>query len=213
MFVVCGIWCLADVSSVSPSSEQTGVSSVCSDEGLTLETQLNTISHRRQTYHINLVDQTHILCLSVSLCLSLSLSVSLSVSLSLSVCLPVCLCLSVCLSVCLCMSLCLSLSVSVSVSLCLSVSVSLSVALSLCLCLCLSVSVSVSLCPSVCLFLLRFFPEYKLILNIGPLKSALKAIRPRVYIRKSIYSISGKRYCSPYKLYKIDSISLVTLPG
>ena len=30
MFVACGIWCLADVSSVSPSSEQT--------EGLTLET-------------------------------------------------------------------------------------------------------------------------------------------------------------------------------
>ena len=26
MFVACGIWCLADVSSVSPSSEQTGVS-------------------------------------------------------------------------------------------------------------------------------------------------------------------------------------------
>ena len=207
MFVVCGIWCLADVSSVSPSSEQTGVSSVCSDEGLTLETQLNTISHRRQTYHINLVDQTHILCLSVSLCLFLSVSVSLSL------CLSPCLSLSVCLSVCLCLSLCLSLSVSVSVSLCLSASVSLSVALSLCLCLCLSVSVSVSLCPSVCLFLLRFFPEYKLILNIGPLKSALKAIRPRVYIRKSIYSISGKRYCSPYKLYKIDSISLVTLPG
>ena len=33
MFVACGIWCLADVSSVSPSSEQKG-----SDEGLTLET-------------------------------------------------------------------------------------------------------------------------------------------------------------------------------
>ena len=32
--VTCVIWCLADVSSVSPSSEQT----VCSDEGLTLET-------------------------------------------------------------------------------------------------------------------------------------------------------------------------------
>ena len=32
--VTCGIWCLADVSSVSPSSEQT----VCSEEGLTLET-------------------------------------------------------------------------------------------------------------------------------------------------------------------------------
>ena len=26
MFVACGIWCLADVSSVSPSSEQTGES-------------------------------------------------------------------------------------------------------------------------------------------------------------------------------------------
>ena len=36
MFVACGIWCLADVSSVSPSSEQT--TTVCSDEGLTLET-------------------------------------------------------------------------------------------------------------------------------------------------------------------------------
>ena len=35
MFVAYGIWCLADVSSVSPSSEQTAV---CSDEGLTLET-------------------------------------------------------------------------------------------------------------------------------------------------------------------------------
>ena len=34
MFVGCGIWCLADVSSVSPSSEQTEDS----DEGLTLET-------------------------------------------------------------------------------------------------------------------------------------------------------------------------------
>ena len=30
MFVACGIWCLADVSSVSPSSEQT----VCSREPL-----------------------------------------------------------------------------------------------------------------------------------------------------------------------------------
>ena len=47
MFVACGIWCLADVSSVSPSSEQTvelgqlSVSDlllICSDEGLTLET-------------------------------------------------------------------------------------------------------------------------------------------------------------------------------
>ena len=36
MFVDCGIWCLADVSSVSPSSEQTAVG-VCSDEGQTLE--------------------------------------------------------------------------------------------------------------------------------------------------------------------------------
>ena len=44
MFVACGIWCLAGVSSVSPSSEQTALS----------------LSHRRQTYHINLVDQTHI---------------------------------------------------------------------------------------------------------------------------------------------------------
>ena len=43
MFVACGIWCLADVSSVSPSSEQTSGEAmtkipVCSDEGLTLET-------------------------------------------------------------------------------------------------------------------------------------------------------------------------------
>ena len=28
MFVACGIWCLADVSSVSPSSEQTAVNGV-----------------------------------------------------------------------------------------------------------------------------------------------------------------------------------------
>ena len=28
MFVVCGIWCLADVSSVNPSSEQTGMALV-----------------------------------------------------------------------------------------------------------------------------------------------------------------------------------------
>ena len=33
MFVACGIWCLTDVSSVSPSLEQT----VCFDKGLTLE--------------------------------------------------------------------------------------------------------------------------------------------------------------------------------
>ena len=45
MFVACGIWCLADVSSVSPSSEQKKKEknsktsfAVCSDEGLTLET-------------------------------------------------------------------------------------------------------------------------------------------------------------------------------
>ena len=40
MFVACGIWCLADVSSVSPSSEQTDEDSIRadSDEGLTLET-------------------------------------------------------------------------------------------------------------------------------------------------------------------------------
>ena len=41
MFVACGIWCLAGVSSVSPLLEQTGEldnSPVCSDEGLTLET-------------------------------------------------------------------------------------------------------------------------------------------------------------------------------
>ena len=35
MFVACGIWCLADVSSFSPSSEQ---GAVCSEEGLMLET-------------------------------------------------------------------------------------------------------------------------------------------------------------------------------
>ena len=37
---------IADVSSVSPSSEQT--------KGSRSKRQLNTISHRRQTYHINL---------------------------------------------------------------------------------------------------------------------------------------------------------------
>ena len=52
MFVACGIWCLADVSSVSLSSAPT--------KGYSSKRQLNTISHRRQTYHINLVDQTHI---------------------------------------------------------------------------------------------------------------------------------------------------------
>ena len=40
MFVACGIRCLADVSSTV--------------------TLANTLSHRRQTYHIKLVDQTHI---------------------------------------------------------------------------------------------------------------------------------------------------------
>ena len=34
MFVACGIWCLADVSSVSPSSEHTEVK-VCLDIGYT----------------------------------------------------------------------------------------------------------------------------------------------------------------------------------
>ena len=47
MFAACGIWCLADVSSVSPSSEQTlelfleqfcSDERVCSNEGPTLET-------------------------------------------------------------------------------------------------------------------------------------------------------------------------------
>ena len=38
MFVACGIWCLADISSVSPLSEQTVLLRRCSDEGLTLET-------------------------------------------------------------------------------------------------------------------------------------------------------------------------------
>ena len=37
MFVACRIGCLADVSNVSPSSEQTQ-SAACSDEGLTLKT-------------------------------------------------------------------------------------------------------------------------------------------------------------------------------
>ena len=35
IYFICGIWCVADVSSVSPSSEQTAS---LSDEGLTLET-------------------------------------------------------------------------------------------------------------------------------------------------------------------------------
>ena len=34
MFVACGIWCLADVSSVSPSSEQTVLSCLCLRSGL-----------------------------------------------------------------------------------------------------------------------------------------------------------------------------------
>ena len=42
MFFACGIWCLADVSSISPSSEQSAKhhipQSVCSDKALTLET-------------------------------------------------------------------------------------------------------------------------------------------------------------------------------
>ena len=41
MFVACGIWCLAGVSSVSPSSEQTQgltLETPETDEGLTLET-------------------------------------------------------------------------------------------------------------------------------------------------------------------------------
>ena len=42
MFFACGIWCLAEVSSVSPLSEQTDLSTaVCSNEGLTLETSAN----------------------------------------------------------------------------------------------------------------------------------------------------------------------------
>ena len=59
MFVACGIWCLADVSSVSPSSEQTGAvcsdeeqtGAVCSDEGLTLETMARNLGHARAFRH------------------------------------------------------------------------------------------------------------------------------------------------------------------
>ena len=60
IFVACGIWCLADISSVSPSSEQN--SPVCSDEGLTLETSAK--HHIPQATNIPyqplLLDQTHI---------------------------------------------------------------------------------------------------------------------------------------------------------
>ena len=41
-FVACGIWCLADVSSVSPLSEQTAPT-----KGQRSKRQLNTISHRK----------------------------------------------------------------------------------------------------------------------------------------------------------------------
>ena len=44
MFVACGIWCLADVSSVSPSSEQTGTaySENCSSYFFSAEKTLET---------------------------------------------------------------------------------------------------------------------------------------------------------------------------
>ena len=48
MFVTCGIWCLADVSSVSPSSEQT-------------VWHIPQATYHTISYHINLVDQTHVL--------------------------------------------------------------------------------------------------------------------------------------------------------
>ena len=58
MFVACGIWCLADVSSVSPSSEQTAPT----DEGLTLETSAK--HHIPQAtnlpYQPLLINQAHI---------------------------------------------------------------------------------------------------------------------------------------------------------
>ena len=59
MFFACGIWCLADVSSVSPSSEQ---SAVFSDERLTLETSAkHHIPCTGEKHTIStLVDQTHI---------------------------------------------------------------------------------------------------------------------------------------------------------
>ena len=48
MFFACGVWCLADISSVNPSSEQVNAQSV-------------SISQRRQTDYIStFVDQTHI---------------------------------------------------------------------------------------------------------------------------------------------------------
>ena len=61
MFVACGIWCLADVSSVSPSSEQTE-GAVCSDEGLTLETSAKHHTPCTGDKHTisTFVDQTHI---------------------------------------------------------------------------------------------------------------------------------------------------------
>ena len=81
----------------------------------------------------------------------------LGVTVSVPVCVSVCLSLSVCLSVCLSLSLSVSISVcqSVCVSVCLSVSLSLSVYLSVCLsvCLCLCLSVCLSVCLSLSLSL------------------------------------------------------------
>ena len=98
MFVACGIWCLADVSSVSPSSEQTG------------QTHIQRTRPRRKTVFFKT-------SLPVFVCLSVCLPVCLPAFL------PVCLfvCLFVCLSVCLsaCLSVCLSVHPSFLCSACL----------------------------------------------------------------------------------------------
>ena len=57
MFVACGIWCLADVSSVSPSSEQTHIFSVLAHAEKQLFSKLVfgnfwSVKHRMIIYHI-----------------------------------------------------------------------------------------------------------------------------------------------------------------
>ena len=41
MFVACGIWCLADVSSVSPSSEQSSHASIHARHGLDVQSEIS----------------------------------------------------------------------------------------------------------------------------------------------------------------------------
>ena len=57
MFVACGIWCLADVSSVSPSSEQTFTLMMASAQ--VVETSVNTNNSPSQDYTTNPDDQSN----------------------------------------------------------------------------------------------------------------------------------------------------------